>query len=173
MVVNAVIQRQGMQVQVSSSCRYNYSSSVKTAFQKMAVAEVPCEHAMKLYKYQLYFTNVLFSPDVVTIALILISLSGWLLGRSYGYISSAILAAFTWIVFEGFWYPWNWCAPLIIRSLQTLRMCQKPVMQYSVLTRKHPYSVPAWYRNRHGCSAPGNMNCHIPAWWCGEFTSDA
>lgn len=51
---------------------------------------------------QLYFTNGLFFPDVVTIALILISLSGWLLGRSYGYISSAILAAFTWIVFEGF-----------------------------------------------------------------------
>ena len=51
---------------------------------------------------QLYFTNVLFFPDVVTIALILISLSGWLLRRSYGYISSAILAAFTWIVFEGF-----------------------------------------------------------------------
>ncbi|MEM3572913.1 MAG: hypothetical protein QXJ62_01600 [Nitrososphaeria archaeon] len=51
---------------------------------------------------QLYFTNGLFFPDVITIVLILISLSGWFLESPYGYITSVVLVAFSWVVFEGF-----------------------------------------------------------------------
>lgn len=51
---------------------------------------------------QLYFTSGLFFPDIITIILVLISLSGWSMKRQYGYITSASLAAFSWVVFEGF-----------------------------------------------------------------------
>lgn len=50
--------------------------------------------------FQYYFTHSPVWPDVLTVSLILASVSGWLLGKSYGYIFSAALAAFSWIVFQ-------------------------------------------------------------------------
>ena len=51
--------------------------------------------------FQYYFTHSPIWPDVLIVLLILVSVSGWLLGKSYGYIFSAVLAAFSWIVFQG------------------------------------------------------------------------
>ncbi len=51
--------------------------------------------------FQYYFTHSLVFPDVITVSLISISAVGWLLGKSFGYISSSVLAAFSWVIFEG------------------------------------------------------------------------
>ncbi len=51
--------------------------------------------------FQYYLTHSSVFPDVITVSLILISAVGWLLGKSLGYISSSVLAAFSWVIFEG------------------------------------------------------------------------
>ena len=51
--------------------------------------------------FQYYFTQSLVWPDIMTIALISISMFGWLSGKSFGYVFSGVIAIFSWVIFEG------------------------------------------------------------------------
>ena len=74
-------------------------------FWSMSTIYMPMPSALGILdfanNFQYYFTHSLVFPDIITVSLILISAAGWLLGKSFGYISSSVLAVFSWVFFEG------------------------------------------------------------------------